>query len=196
MVLLTLCAAAVLPVVAGPVARVLVEGAPGVSSVSSLAAAITAFAPGLVGYGLLALLSRALYARGDGRTPAVATVVGWLGVAVADVLLVVTLPDVQRVVLLGIGNTVGLTVAGALLLAGLRRAAGPGSLAGAARTTMTAALAAAAALALALLLPTPDGPVLLADLGLAASHFLATVLVYVVVVRLLQPSAIRELTGD
>ena len=195
-VLLTLGAAAVLPVVAGPVARVLVEGAPGVSSVAALAGAITAFAPGLVGYGLLALLTRALYARGDGRTPAVATVAGWLGVATADVLLVTALPDVQRVVLLGIGNTVGLTVAGALLLAGLRRAAGPGALSGAGRTALTATVAAAAALGLGLLLPAPDGPVLVADLGIGAALGLATALVYLVVVRLVQPSAVRELTGD
>jgi putative peptidoglycan lipid II flippase len=195
-VLLSVGAAAVLPVVAGPVARVLVEGAPGVSSVRALAAAITAFAPGLLGYGLLALLSRALYARGDGRTPAVATVVGWLAVAAADVLLVLAFPDAQRVVLLGVGNTVGLSLAGLLLVAGLRRAAGAGAFAGAGRTTVAGAVAGAVALGLGLLLPTPDGAVLLADLGIGAALAVATALVYLAVVRLVHPAAVRELTGD
>ena len=195
-VLLSVGAAAVLPAVAGPVARVLVEGAPGVSSVGALSAAITAFAPGLVGYGLLALLGRALYARGDGRTAAVATVVGWLGVAAADVLLVIAFPDAPRVALLGVGNALGLTVAGLLMLAGLRRAAGPGALAGAGRTALTGALAGTAALGVGLLLPDPDGPALLVDLTVAAGLALATALVYLAVVRLVQPTALRELTGD
>ena len=42
------------------------------SSASVLAVALAAFAPGLVGYGLSANLSRVLYARGRNRAPAVA----------------------------------------------------------------------------------------------------------------------------
>lgn len=195
-VLLTAGAAAVLPVVALPVARVLVEGAPGPSSVSALASAITAFAPGLVGYGLLALLARALYARGDGRTAATATVAGWLGVAAADVLLVAGFPDAQRVVLLGIGNTAGLTLAATLLLVGLRRAAGGDALAGTARSVVTALVAGGAALAAGLLLPRPDSAGVLADLATGAALALAAALVYLGIVRLVHPAALRELTGE
>ena len=70
---------------------------PGAARSAELAAACAAFAPGLVGYGLLALLARACYARGRARTAAGATVAGWLVVAVADVALVAALPDVDRV---------------------------------------------------------------------------------------------------
>lgn len=195
-VLLSCGAAAVLPVVALPVARVLVEGAPGPSSVAALAGSITAFAPGLLGYGLVALLARALYARGDGRLPATATVVGWLVVAASDLLLVAVLPDMQRVVLLGIGNTVGLTVAGLLLLAGVRRAAGPHAVAGAGRTLLTAALAGGTALAAGFLLPRPDGSGVVAELAVGTALAAACVLVYLAVVRLVHPNALRELAGD
>ena len=49
---------------------------------------IAAFAPGLVGYGLVALLSRALYARGLWRSPTVCVAGGWLVAVAADVVLV------------------------------------------------------------------------------------------------------------
>ena len=58
------------------------------SSASVLAVALAAFAPGLVGYGLSANLSRVLYARGRNRAPAVAMSAGWLLVIVADLLIV------------------------------------------------------------------------------------------------------------
>lgn len=133
-VLVSLLASAVLVTVAAPAARVLVLGAPGVPSVEPLTAGIIAFAPGLVGYALLALLGRALYARGDGRTPAVATVVGWLVVVVADLVAASLLPAGDRVLALGIGNTTGMVVAGVLLLVGLARATGGAGLAGLPRT--------------------------------------------------------------
>ena len=187
-VLAMLGAAAVVAVAAVPVARLLVRGAPGAESSTELAHAAVAFAPGLLGYGLLALLARALYARDDARTPALATVAGWLVVAVADVALVTSLPDADRVVLLGVGNTIGMTVAGLLLLAGLRRAAGPQALRGAARSGAAGLVAAAVAVGLGLLVP--EGlPVLLAcaaTAGVAAAGFL-------LVARLLDPAGVREL---
>jgi putative peptidoglycan lipid II flippase len=181
-------AAAVLAVAALPVAQLLVRGAPGVESSVELAHATVAFAPGLVGYGLLALLSRALYARNDARTPAVATVTGWLVVALVDVLLVAALPGAERVVLLGLGNTAGVTVAGVLLLLGLHRAAGPAVLAGAARAGATGAAAAAAAVGAGLFVPG-GLPVLL---GAAVTAAVAGA-VFLAVARLLDPVGLREL---
>ena len=70
-VLVTAAAAAVLVAAAAPTARVLVLGARGDVDPAQLAWAIAAFAPGLLGYGLLAHVSRALYARGDARSPAI-----------------------------------------------------------------------------------------------------------------------------
>ena len=181
-------AAAVLAVAAVPVAQLLVRGAPGVESSAELARATVAFAPGLVGYGLLALLARAHHARDDTRTPAVATVVGWLSVAVADLVLVRALPDVERVVLLGVGNSIGVTLAGLLLLLGLRRTAGAGVLDGALRTAGACLAAAGVAIGAGLLLPD-GGPVPLVAVGTVAVAALA----FLAVARLLDPVGVRGL---
>ncbi len=177
-------AAAVLAVAALPVAQLLVRGAPGVESSDELARATVAFAPGLLGYGLLALLTRAGNARDDVRTPALATVTGWVTVAVADVALVLALPDLDRVVLLGVGNTIGVTVAAALLLLG----SGRGALAGTGRTWVAGTLAAGTALLAGVLVPAV-GPVLLQlvlTAGVAAAAFL-------LVARLVDPRGLRGL---
>ncbi|MEX2290851.1 MAG: lipid II flippase MurJ [Mycobacteriales bacterium] len=186
--------AAVLAAVARPVARLLVQGAPGVESSEVLARATLAFAPGLVGYGLLALLGRALYARGDARTSGAATVSGWLAVAAADVLLVRALPEVDRVVLLGVGNTIGVSVAGVLLLVGLQRAAGPTALAGAGRSALVGIVAGAVALGGTGLLDLPAGGVLRDLLGaLLAAGVVAGV--FLAVVRLLDAPGLRAVRG-
>jgi putative peptidoglycan lipid II flippase len=177
-------AAAVLAVAALPVAQLLVRGAPGVESSDALARATAAFAPGLLGYGLLALLTRALNARDDVRTPAVATVAGWAAVAVADVSLVLALPDVERVVLLGAGNSIGVTVAALLLLRGLDRDA----LAGCGRSLL-AGLAAAGCAVLAGLLVPDAGPALLRAVLTAGAAGLA----FLLVARVLDPRGLREL---
>jgi putative peptidoglycan lipid II flippase len=181
-------AAAVLAVAALPVAQLLVRGAPGVESSADLARATVAFAPGLVGYGLLALLARALHARDDARTPAAAAVTGWLAVAVADVLLVLALPEVERVVLLGAGNTIGVSVAGLLLVRGLQRQAGRAALSGTGRSALAGAVGAAGAVAAGVLVPD-EGPVLLVAAGTAAAAALA----FLLVARLLDPRGVREL---
>ena len=191
-------AAAVLAVASVPVARLLVQGAPGVERSTDLARAVVAFAPGLVGYGLLALLARAFYARGQARTPAVATVAGWSAVALADLLLVLALPDVDRVVLLGVGNTVGVTVGGLLLLVALPHAAGAGVLAGTARSGLAALAGAAAAVAAGLLVLAllVDGPVGDGPGSLLVALALVTALAggaFLLVVRLLDPVGLEGL---
>jgi putative peptidoglycan lipid II flippase len=95
-----------------------------------LARAVLAFAPGLLGYGFVAHLGRVLFACHRGRDSAAATVAGWLVVIGADLALVFTLPRDWTVAALALGNTAGMTVAGALLLAALVRVRGPGVLAG------------------------------------------------------------------
>ena len=179
-------AAAVLAVAAGPAAVLLVQGVPGVERTADLSRAVAAFAPGLLGYGLLALLTRALYARGDARTPAVATAAGWLVVAAVDALLVLALPDVDVVLLLGVGSSVGLTVAGALALAGLRRSVGPGALAGTGRSALAGAGGAVVAVALGVLVPGSGLVPGLVATVVAAAAFLG-------VVRALDPAGLREL---
>ncbi len=137
-VLVTALAAAALAAAALPAARVLVLGTRGDPDPSELSRAIVAFGPGLVGYGLVAHLGRALYARGAGRAAASATVTGWLGVVVADVVLVPPAPDGWVIAALGFGNTVGMTIAGVLLLAALARTAGTRALVGLPRASVAA----------------------------------------------------------
>lgn len=144
-VLVTALAAAALAAAALPAARVLVAGTRGSPDPTELARAIAAFAPGLVGYGLVAHLSRTLYARGAGRAAATATVVGWLGVVLADVALVPAAAPGWVVGALGAGNTVGMTLAALLLLVALHRGTDGAGLAGLPRAAGAGLLGALAA---------------------------------------------------
>jgi putative peptidoglycan lipid II flippase len=124
-------------------AAVLVAAAPGVEqlfaaidpgTVDGLARTLTLFAPGLVGFGLMAHLQRVLYAAGRPKVAVGASALGWLVMAgVAAVLA--GMPVLQA---LGLGSMVGMSVAGLGLVAGTGWAVGPGSLAGLARTAVAA----------------------------------------------------------
>ena len=129
-----------------PIARVFESRDPG--AVSVLALAVAAFAPGLIGYGLSANLSRVLYARHRNRAPALAIAGGWLLVIVADAAIVPFVPASRVVPVLGLGTTFGLTVSGIALLILVRRECGPAALSGVARA-FAAGLAGCAAGAVA-----------------------------------------------
>ncbi|MEU8264775.1 lipid II flippase MurJ [Micromonospora sp. NPDC048999] len=109
------------------------------------AAAIAGFAPGLVGYGLFAVLTRALYARGETRSATVATAVGWLTVPVLAVLLGRLLPLADRVLAVALATSAGMLVLGALLIAAVLRTAGRAALAGLGRAGAAGLLAAVVA---------------------------------------------------
>jgi putative peptidoglycan lipid II flippase len=100
---------------------------------SQLALTFAAFAPGLVGYGLAANLSRVLFACGRGRVAALAIVGGWVLVIVADVVAVALVPARWVVPVLGLGNTIGLTLSGGALLGAVGQARGRAALRGAGR---------------------------------------------------------------
>lgn len=124
-VLVSCLGAALVAAVAVPVAWFFDPPRPGVEAQPEvLARALLAFAPGLLGYGLVAHLGRALYACDRGRESARAVVIGWVAVLVADVVLVRLVPEDWVVAAFGFGNAVGMTVAGALLLVALVRARG------------------------------------------------------------------------
>lgn len=147
---LVLCAlaAATLIAAAEPVAAVVTAAGDGDASRSAVAAGIAVFAPGLLGYGLFALLSRALYAAGRPGPAAVAVLGGWVVTAVADVGLALALPAGDRVAALAAGNTIGMTVLGGVLLVLTARVAGPGVVRGLGRLSVAlvpATVAAAAA---------------------------------------------------
>jgi len=109
-----------------------------------LALAFAAFAPGLVGYGLVACLSRVLLADGRNRAAAAAIAGGWLIVIAADVIAVELVAARWVVPVLGLGNTVGMAASGTALLAAVRRARAGRALQGTARAA-AAGLAGAAA---------------------------------------------------
>lgn len=95
--------------------------------------ALVAFAPGLVGYGLVALLGRALYARRRGRAAATAIVTGWLLAAALALVLAQVLGGEQVVAGLGLAHAIGMLAAGALLLRAVRADSGKAALSGVAR---------------------------------------------------------------
>jgi putative peptidoglycan lipid II flippase len=134
-VLATAVATAMLVAVSVPASRVLALRVPGNADTVALAWALLAFAPGLIGYALVAYLGRALYALTRWRAAAVAICAGWLVVIIADLALVQAFSARWRVVALGLGNSIGMTVSALLLLIGLARASGRASLAGLGRTS-------------------------------------------------------------
>lgn len=132
-------AAAMMGAAAGPLARVVVLGAPGHAAPTVLARGLATFAPGLIGYSLVALLSRALYAQENARTPAMAVVSGWVVAIVADLGLVAVMPASWTVAAVGIGTSIGVTVSGVWLVIALRRSAGARAVAGLGRAAGAAA---------------------------------------------------------
>ncbi|MGP4101609.1 murein biosynthesis integral membrane protein MurJ [Nonomuraea sp. KM90] len=128
-VLVSGLAAGVLAAASGPGAVVFLAGKSEVPA-AELAAAIALFAPGLVGYGLIAHLSRVLYAAGRGRAAATGTVVGWGVVMVAQTVFVLVLPDEWEIGGMALGMSVGMSVGGAVLLGSVVRARGSAAVAG------------------------------------------------------------------
>lgn len=161
--------AALLAGVAVPVARAFPELSQPVAS--QFALALAAFAPGLVGYGLTACLSRVLLADGRNRAAVIALVGGWLVVIGVDVAVVPLVPASSVVPVLGLANTVGMTVSGVALLVAVGRTRGAAALRGSVRA-IGAGMAGAVAGATVALVLTSAVPVaghwLNAGLALAA----------------------------
>ena len=82
---------------------------------------VAAFALGLLGWSLVALLARMLYAAGKTTAAALAQIAGQFVVIVADIGLSAVNPGGHRAVVLALGNSLGVTVAAALLLVAARR---------------------------------------------------------------------------
>jgi putative peptidoglycan lipid II flippase len=192
--LATAGAAAVMVATSLPAARVLVLGAPGGVAPHVLARALACFAPGLVGYGIVAHLSRAHYALGDARTPALATAAGWALVVLADVILVAAMPREWTAAALGLGSTLGLTVAGVWMGVSLRHRVGPASLAGVVPTSgacaAAAVLAAAAGYGVARALPAAG---VAGSVGITIVVAAAAVAVFLVIVGRFDPTTVRLL---
>jgi putative peptidoglycan lipid II flippase len=187
--------AAVLVAVAVPVAVVFVHGRVGSGRSGDLGLALVLFAPGLLGYGLVALLTRALYTLGAGRSAAVAVVSGWAVVLVGVLLLPLALPADHVVSALALAHTAGLTVAGVLLLREVHRAV-PGALGGVGRVVVAAVLAGAVGGAVGAvpgLVWRTTHVVVAVGQGLALAALAG--LVWFVVARLAAPTDLRTLSG-
>jgi putative peptidoglycan lipid II flippase len=158
--------AAGLVAIAGPFAVALVSIMKTDTPAPPLAAGVVAFAPGLFGYGLLALLTRALYAAGQARRATVVTAAGWALTAAAGLVLAVTVAPEHRVAALAAANSIGMTAVGLALLAVVGRRVGRAALAGVPRAAVAALASAvvggAAGAAVAAVLGDPDS-------GLAAA---------------------------
>ncbi|GIJ00200.1 putative peptidoglycan lipid II flippase [Sediminihabitans luteus] len=136
--LLTVTAAGVAALVAASVAVEAAFADFSAGSVDGMALGVATMAPGLVGFALIFHLSRALYAIDHGRAAVVATSIGWAVVAVLALALPAAAAELDprygTLVSLGVATSVGMGVAGVLLLLAVRRHAGPGSLDGLGRT--------------------------------------------------------------
>lgn len=87
------------------------------AAVPAMSAGLRAFAPGLVGFGVQALLTRALYVRGRPLTAGLAVAIGWVvAVAIPAAALATDAGAGRTVILLGAGWSVGMTLAAGLLL--------------------------------------------------------------------------------
>lgn len=137
-VLVSGLAAGALAAVAGPVAVVFLNNHRSDVPPGEFARAVMLFAPGLIGYGLIAHLSRVLYAAGKGRAAAAGTVAGWLAVMAAQTAFVLAFPDDWKIAGMALGMTVGMSVGGVALLVSVVRARGAAAVSGLARATLAA----------------------------------------------------------
>ncbi|MGL5818944.1 MAG: murein biosynthesis integral membrane protein MurJ [Phycicoccus sp.] len=105
------------------------------AALDAMPVALVAYAPGLVGFGLIALLTRVMYVRGRPVAAAAVVAFGW-SVAALPPIAVVGTGRGPAVTLwaLGLASSAGMTIAGVGLVLLVRRSWGAAAIAGAART--------------------------------------------------------------
>ncbi len=119
---------------------------------AALPTAVWAFAPGLVGLSVSALLTRALYVRGRPLVAGSAVAAGWLVAGSLPLALVAPGSSPGRALaVLGAASSAGMTLAALDLMAATARSWGVGALAGLRRTSSVAGLGAVLAVAVGLL---------------------------------------------
>ncbi len=193
-VLLAALGSAGVAALARPAASFLVLGAPGRPSVDTLSAALTGFAPGVLGFALVAVCGRVLYAAHRGSVAGVVTVGGWLTVVALAVWWSGLVTADRVVAAVALATSVGLLVAGVVLVVALRREFGRPALAGLARSTtaavagVVAATAVGRGLADTMAWSTTTGALLVALLV-----GLVVVVVFVAMVWLVDRSALQSL---
>ena len=135
--------AAVLAACAGAITWIFIGiGTGSTELMSGMSPALTVMAPGLVGFGVLFHISRALYALERARWAVLAASIGWGAVMVVSIGLAFAFvphgwDGTKTLLALGLGNSVGMIVAGGVAVGALRRAAGPGVVSGLLRSGLT-----------------------------------------------------------
>jgi putative peptidoglycan lipid II flippase len=183
--------AAMLAAITVPAAHVLARQ-PG--QVPELVLGFALFAPGLIGLGLIANLSRALLALGRLKVVALAVAGSWLLALIAEVILAQNVPPRFVVAALALGVTIGQTVVAIPLVIITRRLRGAAAVHGLSRAAL-AGLAAAAAAAVAgvgisLLLPVTHK---LVAGGVAVAAAACATLAFGVVAYLLDDGDLRAI---
>ncbi|MFD2080778.1 putative peptidoglycan lipid II flippase [Actinopolymorpha cephalotaxi] len=192
-VLLGALGGALLAGTSAPLARLFVLGPGGGDATSALAGALVAFAPAVPALGLVTLAGRLLYARGNSAWAAWGTTSGWLAVAATAVAATAGLPASATVGGLGAATSVGLVLGTVVLLGGVRRATGPGSLRGLGLSVLAGSVAATASAAAGRWTGRgfADGDIVRAVTGAMVAG-LAVVTVFAVLVGLLMAVVDRE----
>ena len=149
----------------------------GHEALAALPGALGAFAPGLVGFGLAALLTRALYVQGRPAVAGALVALGWLIAAIVPLaLLHGDAGPRDTLQLLGLSSSLGMTVAAIGLVVAVHRAWGPQAFRGLGRTAAVAFGSSALAAAVGHGLAASLGP-----RGLAAGTATALLVAMVVV---------------
>ena len=183
--------AALLVGTAVPVARIFAynNGAVQEPQASALANGLLFFAPAAIGFAVLMHVGRVLYAMHRGREVALVTAGAWVLVALAGVVLTANWGAVPA---LAAAMSIGMVVGAVVLLAVLRREAGPEVLAGLPRATLAALVGATLAGAAGWVVALPaDGAGVGAAVVFSVLSGLAVVLVYAAVVLVLDRADAR-----
>jgi putative peptidoglycan lipid II flippase len=135
---------------AGPGSRLILDlgVGGGARSAHLLIPTVAAFAPGLIGYGGYALLTRVAYALGDGRTPALGALVGFGSATLLSFLAFLASAGAALIAGLAAAFSGGMTVAAVLMVVRLSASAGRTAFAGVG-ATIARGLTASAVAALA-----------------------------------------------
>ena len=172
---------------------------PGATALAALPRAMTAFAPGLVGFGVCALLTRALYVRGRARTASAVVAGGWVLAAVLPVLLTMGRTDTSwTLAVIGAGSSLGMTESALGLVVLVRQAWGGAALTGLARVVAGLAVGGVAGVVaarlLAHVLPEPAGVVAAVSSGVVTGGMASAVTV--LGVALAAPVHVRALRSQ
>ena len=102
------------------------SGGAGDQALQALPSAVAWYAPGLLGFAVAALLSRALYARGAALLAGASVALGWVVAALVPLVVLTRSPATpgDSLVTLGLGSSIGMSITGILLVVLVRRSWG------------------------------------------------------------------------